>query len=178
MKTVSFAAWFVLLVGGLFIAYFFTAQMLRWNPSSVSWGTNAQFMIVRSVKGEAELIEFKRPDGSSAAVVHSSLDTLCERPDLMLLDVDDDGQLDIYYVTCSRRGYIKYSNGALVDVQVPDFHRPDALFSYAFSRFRDTFWPLLVYARVAFVVLLLEGLIGLIALSIKLGQRKKGRRAR
>ena len=58
---------------------------------------------------------------------------VCNDPDLIVLDVDRDGDSDIYYRTCNDRGYLAYEEGQFtrVDLGQPHPGEPSGL---------NTFW--------------------------------------
>lgn len=79
----------------------------RVNPTEVSWEGMA-FRIDHRVEGEAEYHDFVS-NGVVALTLAASLDTLCDPSQLVLIDVDNDGRLDVYHRHCGGHGYVKFS---------------------------------------------------------------------
>lgn len=78
----------------------------RFAPEHVRWGDD-ELQVVPRFERQAMMHDLVR----GTTVVHTlagSLDTLCDDPWIMLLDVDGDSQLDVYHHHCGGHRYLRY----------------------------------------------------------------------
>lgn len=167
--TTTFA---LLALAGGSVLYAGIVARSRFEPSEVRWGA-AEYTVVVRREDQALLHEFRR-DGRVAETLAGSTDTLCDDPWIMLIDIDRDGQLDVYHHTCRGHGYLRYApaTGGVAYVDLGQFDLDDApiLRSQWASEIMDWHGLRLIAAGAAAG---LVGAIGLLALAIR-GRRPGG----
>lgn len=83
----------------------------RLNPTSVDWG-GVPYDVIRRQENEAVVFDVRAADGKIVESLAGSTDLACDPPYLMLIDIDDDGTLDLYHHHCGGHGYLRYrANG-------------------------------------------------------------------
>lgn len=97
----------------------------RLDPSSIEWD-GTRFRIVRRSDAASQSFDLLRADGTVAASVAGSTDTMCDPPYLMVLDVDGDGTRDVYYHGCGGHGYLELQGGMLKEVDLGQQDPADA----------------------------------------------------
>jgi hypothetical protein len=78
----------------------------RFEPDTVHWAGD-ELRVVRRFEDQALMHDLVR----GTTVVYTlagSLDTMCDAPWIMLVDVDGDGRLDVYHRHCGGHGYLRY----------------------------------------------------------------------
>ena len=94
------------------------------DPQSIECGGRT-YHITRHRVGET--LTFDLIDrGRIAASMDGSLDTMCDDPYLLRLDVDGDGSLDLYHHHCGGHGYTACRAGALEYVNLGSVEADDA----------------------------------------------------
>ncbi len=78
----------------------------RYEPAVVGWGGD-ELRVVRRHEAQAIMHDIVRGT-TVVATLAGSLDTMCDPPWIMLVDVDGDGRLDVYHRHCGGHGYLRY----------------------------------------------------------------------
>ena len=116
----------------------------RLDPAQVAWAEHV-FAVERRDQGSVEVIELVRPDGSVAAAFAGSTDLVCDGPRLFLIDIDDDGELEVAFTTCDEPGFVDHrGHGQLEVVELSEQQAAELapLNSLWFRQVRDGGWTL------------------------------------
>jgi hypothetical protein len=149
----------VLGAGALAVVLGLVANSRR-DPDTVTWG-KAAFLVKRRDLGQAVAIDFlRRGDGVVAESIAGRTDLVCEPPHLMLIDLDGDGETEVYFTTCDESGFVAYRGGEQLEaVQLSEFEVAQlrVLHSFWFRQLQDGGWNLLLWG-------LLGALLGAVGL--------------
>ncbi|MET0402209.1 MAG: hypothetical protein ABW123_07375 [Cystobacter sp.] len=144
----------------------------RRDSETVTWGQDS-FLVKRSDLGQAMAIDFLRYDGEVAASIAGRTDLLCEPPHLLLIDLDGDGELEVFFTTCDESGVISHQGrGQLGTGQLGEQEASQlpVLRSFWFHQLREGGWTLLVLGMTG--ILLGSSGLGLTALFSRFGRRR------
>jgi hypothetical protein len=139
----------------------------RREPAQVTWDDHV-FAVTRHDRGSYDEIELVRPDGSVATSFAGSTDLVCDPPRLAMIDIDDDGELELFFTTCDEPGYVDHrGRGELAVVELSEQQGAELapLRSFWFQQVRSGGW-LLLCAGIA------SALAGIVALLRVLLQRR------
>jgi hypothetical protein len=119
----------------------------RLDPGTVSWG-DAAFRVHRRALAQVVAFDFVRlGDGAVAATVAGSTDLVCEPPRLMVLDVDEDEEPEVYFTTCDESGFVDHRGSgtlAVVELGEQEATQLKAADSFWFRAIQGGGWSLLV----------------------------------
>ncbi|ADO67830.1 hypothetical protein [Stigmatella aurantiaca] len=106
----------------------------RRDPGAVAWGS-AELLVKRRELPQVVAVDFvRRSDGAVGATVAGSTDLVCEPPHLMVLNIDEDDEPEVYFTTCDESGFVDYRGaGQLVAVELSEQEA-------AQLRATDSFW--------------------------------------
>ena len=90
------------IMGALGIAVLILGMRAREANEPTRFGP---YSIESRVEGEAQYFDLIR-DGKVAHTLAGSLDTLCDPPTIAELDVDGDGEPDLYFRNCRGHGFL------------------------------------------------------------------------
>ena len=154
----------LLTLTGAMVAYVGVTAYSRFEPDHVTWRGD-ELRVARRSEGQAMMHDFLR----GTTVVHTlagSLDSLCDNPRIMLLDIDGDSQLDVYHHHCGGHGYLRYqpADRTLEHIELGSVEVSDApvIASLWASEIRD--WRGLRFIGGGLLLVVL-GIIGLIILT-------------
>jgi hypothetical protein len=154
---VFFGAW--LLAGALAVAMGLIASSRR-DPDALKWG-NAAFWVKRRELPQVVAFDFvRRSDGVVVATVAGSTDLVCEPPHLMVLNIDQDQEPEVYFTTCDESGFIDHQgvgNLVVVELDEQEAARLKVTDSFWFHEIQNGGWGLLSLGALGVVM----GLIGL-----------------
>ncbi len=107
-----------------------TQVQVRWhfNPTKVTL-QNGSWRVVSYQQKEQVTFDFVTPDNKRIVFSWSgSTDTLCEKPYIMVFDVDANGYEDVYFHGCRGHGFLPYEQdlGKLNFIDLGQFDPQDA----------------------------------------------------
>lgn len=146
-----------ILAGALALAMGLIASSRR-DPDTVEWG-KAAFWVKRRELAQVVAFDFvRRGDGAVVATVAGSTDLICEPPHLMVLNVDQDQEPEVYFTTCDESGFVDYQDaGDLVVVELGEQEAAQlkATDSFWFHEVQNGGWDLLFWGGLGVVMSLI-----------------------
>jgi hypothetical protein len=105
--------WLPFIVAAILAAVGIAALVLGMRAREANEPTRfGSYSIESRVEGEAKYFDLIR-DGKVAHTLAGSLDTLCDPPTITELDVDGDGEADLYFRNCRGHGFLSHHGDEL-----------------------------------------------------------------